>query len=102
MIKHKIGEIVDGNRLQRGLYYKYYSGDIDYSAEEVVNAIETRILYVINYHTSIGILPECYITNVTDLKLDWMQNCTYVFLSKTKFTRVRKPKIINNPNILNP
>lgn len=103
MTKHKIGEIVDGNKLQKGLYYKYYSGDAGYSVESVLNAVINRILYVINnYGEDSRYLPECYITDVTDLEFDWMENHTYVFRSETKFERVRKPKIINNPNIVSP
>jgi len=103
MIKHKIGEIVGGNKLQKGLYYKYSNGDTGYSVEGVINAIVNRILYVItNYGDDSGYLPECYITDVTNLEYDWMEKYTFVFRSKTKFIRVRKPKIINNPNIVNP
>lgn len=91
MTKHKIGEIVKGNELQVGLYYRYVSGNTGYTVEEYNNHFKTSVLKAIDNITCI------FCTIPKDENHKWCIEIEPVIGRMVKLKRVPKPRIITNP-----
>lgn len=91
MTKHKIGEIVKGNDLQKGLYYRYVSGDTGYTVEEYNNHLKTTVLKAIDDIACI------FCTIPKDEKYKWAIEVEPVIGDRVKLKRVPKPRKITNP-----